>query len=147
MRLIVYAFLMLLAIVFDAVQIINYWGTNYILLFSSIFVLLITLFLALLHLFNEEDWQLRWALFYTIPAGLLLVGSLSGHFGFQNQILVTVGQKPMPSLIPGTPSDYEGAVISHFVSMTFPFLARGLSAAIELALEMIGLTNRCNGRL
>lgn len=138
---------MLLALVFDAVQIINYWGTNWILFFSAILVLLITLFLAFLHMVNEEGWQLRWALLYTIPAVLLLFGSLSGYFGFQNQILGEVGQKPIPSVIPGSPSDYEGAVISHFASMTFPFLARGLSGVIELALERTGLTNRCSGRL
>lgn len=147
MRLIVYAFLILLAIVFDIVQIINYWGTNWILLSSSIFVLLITLFLTLLHLINEEDWQLRWILLYTIPAGLLVVGSVAGHFDFLSQILVANGQKPVPSLIPGTSSDYKGAVISHFVSMTFPLIACALSVVIEYALEMTGLKNRCSGRL
>ena len=139
MRLIIYVFLIILALIFDVVQICSYWGENRILFFSSTFVLLITLLLALLHMVNQDGWQLRWMLLYTIPAVLLVVGSVAGLFDFQSQISVAAGQKPMQSLIPGTPSDYEGAVISHFASMTFPLVARTLSAFVE-HIEKIGRT-------
>lgn len=147
MRLIIYFFLMLLAIIFDVVQVVSYWGENRILLISGIFVLLITLFLAFLHMGDQEDWRLRWMLLYTIPAALIVFGSLAGLFDLQNQGLMAAGQRPVLSVMPGTPSDYEGAVISHFASMTFPFFARALSAVIGNFIDMAGLKNRRDGLL
>ena len=140
MRLIAYGFLIFLAIIFDVVQVISHWRINWILFFSGIFVLIITLFLAFLHMVKEEDWQLKWALLYTIPAGLLMFGGVADYFDFQNQVLMDAGQKSISSLIPGNLSDYEGAVISHFTSMIFPFIARALSVVIEFVMELTGLT-------
>lgn len=78
-------------------------------------------------------------LLYTIPAALLLAGSAADYFNFQNHILVVANQKPISTLIPGTSADYKGAVISHFVSMTFPIVARALSVAFEFGLVLSGL--------
>ena len=146
MKLLSYAILMLLATIYDVFQVVSYWGTNWVLFCSGVLVLLITFFVAILQMFNEESWELKWMLLYTIPAALLSFGSAAGYFNLQNHILVAVGQKPIPTLIPGTPADYRGAVISYFVSMTFPIVARALSVAIECVVVLSGLTNRSSGR-
>ncbi|MFC4538815.1 hypothetical protein ACFO0U_08540 [Chromohalobacter sarecensis] len=146
MKLPIYAFLMLLATIYDVVQVVSYWGTNWILLYSGVLVLFITLFIAMLQAVDAESWEMKWMLLYTIPAALLLFGSLADYFNFQNHILVVANQKPMPTLIPGTSADYRGAVISHFVSMTFPIVARALSVVIEFGLALSGLTNGSSGR-
>jgi len=146
MKLPIYVFLMLLATIYDVVQFASYWDTNWILLCSGVLVLLITLFIALLQTVDAESWELKWMLLYTIPAALLSFGSVADYFNFQNHILVVASQKPIPTFIPGTSADYRGAVISHFVSMTFPVVARALSVAIEFVLVLSGLTNRSSGR-
>lgn len=138
MRTIIYALLMSIATIYDVIQVLSYWGVNWILFFSGILVLIITLFIAILHLVNVEDWQLRWMLLYLIPAGLLLFGAIARDAEFQNRILAVAKQGPIPSLIPGTPADYTGAVISHFISMTYPLLARALSIGIEYILVRSG---------
>jgi hypothetical protein len=146
MKLPIYVLLMLLTTIYDVVQVASYWDTNWILLCSGVLVLLITLFIAVLQAVDAESWEFKWMLLYTIPAALLLFGSVADYFNFQNQILVVASQKPMPTLIPGTSADYRGAVISHFVSMTFPVVARALSVAIEFVLVLSGLTKRSSGR-
>ncbi|MCK9367162.1 MAG: hypothetical protein M0P72_08445 [Metallibacterium scheffleri] len=146
MKLPIYIFLMLLAAIYDVVQVVSYSGTNWILFCSGVLVLFITLIVAILQTVNAESWELKWMLLYTIPAALLLFGSAADYFNLQNHILVFANQKPIPSLIPGTSADYRGAVISHFVSMTFPIVARALSVAIEFGLVLSGLTNRSSGR-
>lgn len=138
----IYVFLMFLAAIYDSVQVVSYWGTNWLLFCSGVLVLLITLFVAILQAVDAECWELKWMSLYTIPAALLIFGSFANYFNLQNHILVVANQKPIPNLIPGTSADYRGAVISHFVSMTFPIVARALSAAIDFGLDLSGLKNR-----
>ena len=133
---------MVSATIYDIINVINYWDTNWVLFFSGILIFLITLLVAVLQSFNIDGWEFKWMLLYTIPIALLAFGSAADYFNLQNHMLDTIGEKKLPTLIPGVLDDYKEAVISNFISMIYPLIARILSEIIDLACVRIRLTSR-----
>jgi hypothetical protein len=103
---------------------------NKLLFAASIFVLLITAWGTLAQVASSEDWEIKWMLWYIVPAALLLFGSTLAWQESQNQILSLAGAEAIPSLIPGRASDYSTAAKQHFISMIFPFVAKAIATLV-----------------
>lgn len=123
-----YIFLILCACAFGFINLFGHWQTNRLLFGVGIFVVVITVYGASIQILQEENWELKWMRYYTVPAGLLVVGSVVGYTEMNNEILKSAGIKALPSSLPGTSQDYRDAVTGHYISMAAPLVAR-LSAA------------------
>lgn len=117
------------------IRLISLWFSNKLLFTVSVAVLCVTAYGAILQVLNEDSWELKWLKFYTIPAGLLVVGQFLGLNEMQNEVLLRANVEPLSSIIPGTSDDYARAVWSHFLSMIFPVCARGVAGAVGAYIE------------
>lgn len=134
MNLPTYIALMLTATLYGVARLISLWSTNQLLFWSGILVVLITVLVAAMQTLEPDSFELRWMLFYTIPASLLIFGQVLGLSEMNNEALKIANIPPIPSIIPGESKDYESAALRHYVSMAFPFIARATAWAVDLAL-------------
>lgn len=113
---------LLISITFDAVQLWLSRDNSIILSLGSIalFISIAALVAKLLDV--SEGIELKWAVFYTIPAGLLVFGSLAGYESLGNTILGTYGVPPSPQAVPGSRADYTQSAKLHFLSLCIPFI-------------------------
>ena len=128
---ITYALLITAVVAYDIYQLIFDWFTNKLLFAVGIFVLVITLVGSCLQFLDEEDFEVKWMLWYLAPASLLTVGMLANYQNMGANALKLVHFKPAPPLIPGHASDYASAAWSHLYMMIYPFFAKLIAMVAE----------------
>jgi hypothetical protein len=137
MHLPTYLGLMIIATIYDLSQLVVSWYTNQILLFASFMVLIITWVVGFAQLSDEDSFQFRLMLFYSIPVGILLFGQLAGLHELENHLLQSVKLPSLPSIIPGISRDYQSAAENHYISMLFPLLAKVVAWATQILLSFV----------
>jgi hypothetical protein len=124
MERIVYFVLILCALVYNVYALVLDWETNGLLFGIGVLILLITAAGSLLQLVGDEALEIKWMLWYTLPAALLALGATANYFDMINSALSMAGIKSISSPIPGRAEDYAHAVCSHFALMLYPLAAR-----------------------
>ena len=120
------------AVVYNIYQLIVDWSTNRLLFWAGIFILIITLAGSCLQLLDEEDFEIKWMLWYLAPAALLAVGTLVNYQDMSAYGLKLAHIKPAPPLIPGHASDYASAAWSHIYMMVYPLCAKLIAILAEV---------------
>jgi hypothetical protein len=67
----------------------------------------------------SESIELRWAGWYTVPAGMLAIGFAAAKQEMDNAALSLVDGARL-TVIPGTPQDYVNAFWFHMLSLSIP---------------------------
>jgi hypothetical protein len=131
-----YITLMFLAAMYGLARAVTLWFSNKLLFTAGIFILVITILVAVLQLLDDDSFELKWMLCYSIPLGLLAIGQLAGITEMQNEALKMAHQPPLPEIIPGTSKDYQSAALGHIVSMILPFLARAMAGGVGIIMKL-----------
>lgn len=136
MNRITYVVLMALASVYGIYQLFCDWSTNKLLFWVGIIVLFISLYGAVVEFLADENWEIKWILWYLIPALLFALGSLANYSDLYVAAGKLAGMRIDP-IVPGHSKDYTAAVSSHFSSMIFPFIAKFISFLVEGVIEWL----------
>lgn len=128
---ITYALLIVIAVAYNICQITFDFFTNKLLFVVDIFVLVITLAGSFLQFLDEEEFEVKWMLWYIMPTSLLVVGMLANYQDISVNALKLAHIKPAPIHIPGHAGDYENAAWSHLYMMVYPFCAKLIAVMAE----------------
>lgn len=126
---------MVSAVIYGLYKAVVLWQTNWFLFAVSVFITICTLVGAMLQSAEADDLEFKWMLWYTIPAGLLVISGLMQNTEFSDSVMRTVGISPPPHVIPGTSQDYKDAATGHYISMAFPFFAWAFSKLVQFVID------------
>ncbi len=129
MHLPTYITLTLSAIMYSIFNLWANWHQNRILFWAGVFTIIVSSIVSIEE--ASENFELRWVRAYIIPVGLLAFGLLAGKFELDNSLLVSAGELPLASSVPGSSVDYEEAAFKNLLAMVFPFFAKLISIGVE----------------
>lgn len=130
MHLPTYLSLMAAAGLYGLIGLVASFFINKLLFAVGVFVLVLTAWGTFVQAANAEGWEIKWMLWYIVPAALMLTGTTVSLQEGQNSLLSFAEIETIQSIIPGRAKDYSTAARQHLLSMLFPLVAKGAAELV-----------------